>query len=376
MKKFWRFQALTEGGDSAELVLYGTISDATWWGDEITPQQFKDDLDALGDIKSLTVRINSYGGDVFAAHAIHNILTAHPARVTVRIDGIAASAATLVMLAGEEIVMPQNAMIMVHNPWTIALGDARELRKAAEVLDKVRDSMLAAYQDRTGIERGELIGLLNSETWMTAQEAVEKGFADTVETNERVATALDNGRITIGGFAFDLSQFRTVPVALLIGASLPRETRGEINTGSAGEPEQTNDKEESTMGGDTPEVEQAAVTLAEPTPDPTETLEEIAARERGRILGIQKLAVPGAEAMIEAAIENGETPEQAALAIMTSDVVKNATALAARKRDAAAADGVEPGPVDPKEAEMSARVATMATAGNERQGTMHGGGIR
>src|SRR5690554_544642 len=127
---------------TGELILYGEISDYTWWGDEVTPKQFKEDLDALGDIDILNVYINSPGGDVFAGQAIYSMLKRHKAYVNVFIDGIAASIASLIAMAGDKVIMPANAMMMIHNPWVFATGNANDLRKIADDLDKIRDSMI------------------------------------------------------------------------------------------------------------------------------------------------------------------------------------------------------------------------------------------
>src|SRR5690606_6275695 len=120
-----------------ELLLYGPISDFSWWGDEVTPKQFKEELDALGDIGELRVYINSPGGDVFAGQAILSMLKRHSARKVVYVDGLAASAASIVAMAGDTIRMPRNAMMMIHNAWTITAGNANDLREVADALDRV-----------------------------------------------------------------------------------------------------------------------------------------------------------------------------------------------------------------------------------------------
>ena len=136
MNKFWEFKAL---GNAGELFLYGEISDTSWWGDEITPAQFQKELAALGDISTLDVYINSPGGDIFAGFSLYNILNRHPAAKTVHIDGLAASAASVVAMAGDTIKMPANATMMIHNAWTYASGGAEDLRKTADELDRIND---------------------------------------------------------------------------------------------------------------------------------------------------------------------------------------------------------------------------------------------
>jgi len=189
IKKFWNFKAKDE--KTGELTLYGEISDISWWGDEVTPKQFKDDLDALGDIDILNVYINSPGGDVFAGQTIHSILKRHNAQVQVYVDGVAASIASVIAMAGDIVTMPKNAMMMIHNPWTFAVGNAKDFRKLADDLDKIGGSMVEAYESKASIERDKLIELLNAETWLSADECKEYGFCDEVEEAKQVAACAD-----------------------------------------------------------------------------------------------------------------------------------------------------------------------------------------
>lgn len=214
-RRFWSFRAASDNPQVGELLLYGLIGTddgAGWLFDQVTPKTFKGELDALGEISELRVFINSPGGDVFAGQAIHSMLKRHPARVTVHVDGLAASVASLVVMAGDRVLMPRNAMLMVHDPWTMAVGDAQDFRKIADNLDQIREAMLAAYQGKTGLEREELLPLLEAETWMTAEEAVERGFADEIEEAKRVAASLVRpGVVAVNGQEFDLSRYRNVP---------------------------------------------------------------------------------------------------------------------------------------------------------------------
>nr|DAL96919.1 MAG TPA: Putative ATP dependent Clp protease [Caudoviricetes sp.] len=187
--KFWKFKALDD--NTGELTLYGEIANETWWGDEITPKEFKTDLDALGDINTLNIYINSPGGDVFAGQAIHSMLKRHKAHKNVYIDGLAASIASVVVMAGDTIFMPKNAMMMIHNPWTWGIGNAAEFRKLAEDLDKVRESLIAAYEGRSALTRDEIIEIMDSETWLTADECLEYGFCDVVEKEKQMAASID-----------------------------------------------------------------------------------------------------------------------------------------------------------------------------------------
>jgi ATP-dependent Clp protease protease subunit len=188
-KKFWSFKALDE--NTGELLLYGEISNHSWWGDEVTPKQFREDLEALGDIDTLEVFINSPGGDVFAAQAIYSILKRYNAQVNIYVDGLAASAASLIAMAGDKITMPGNAMMMIHNPWTIAVGNAQDFRKLADDMDKIRDGMIVAYESRSPLLREEIIKMLDAETWLSADDCLEYGFCDEIEDEKQVAACLD-----------------------------------------------------------------------------------------------------------------------------------------------------------------------------------------
>lgn len=150
------------------------------WG--VTDRDLIREVEAAGDVELIHVAINSRGGEVDHGLAIYNYLRTHPALVSVRIDGIAASAASVIAMAGDEITMPANALMMVHNPWTYAMGNAAELRKTADDLEQFEKTLLATYTARTGKGEGDIKTLLDDETWLTAQEAVDLGFADRVES--------------------------------------------------------------------------------------------------------------------------------------------------------------------------------------------------
>jgi ATP-dependent Clp protease protease subunit len=204
--KFWKF--LNKGDKTGELLLYGEISSVTWWGDEVTPKEFKKDLDALGDIDILNIYVNSPGGDVFAAQTIVSMLKRHSSsEKNVYVDGLMASAATFLMGVGK-VYMPSNAMMMIHNPSTIVWGNANDMRKMADDLDKIRESMLAIYRDKTGMKDEEIIELLDAETWMTAEEAVDYGFADELEEEKKVAASISNTILIFNQVQADMSKFK------------------------------------------------------------------------------------------------------------------------------------------------------------------------
>lgn len=175
-KKFWNW--IRNEGEPAVLFLNGEISDETWYGDEVTPRLFRDDLSKCkGDI---AVWINSPGGDVFAAAQIYDMLMDYPHNVTVKIDGLAASAASVIAMAGTEVQMSPVGMMMLHNPSTIAWGDSAELKKAISMLDEVKESIINAYEIKTGLPRDKISRLMDNESWFNATKAKELGFIDKI----------------------------------------------------------------------------------------------------------------------------------------------------------------------------------------------------
>ena len=160
------------------LHLNGTIAEESWFDDDVTPKLFEDELKAgSGDV---TVWINSPGGDCVAAAQIYNMLKDYKGNVTVKIDGIAASAASVIAMAGAKVLMSPVSMLMIHNPMTVAMGNVDEMQKAIEMLDSVKDSIINAYQIKTGMTRAKISHLMDAETWMDANKAVELGFADDI----------------------------------------------------------------------------------------------------------------------------------------------------------------------------------------------------
>lgn len=176
MKKFWNWIRDDSGG--RVLRLEGPIDEDSFWGDEITPADFRAELEAEeGDV---TVWINSPGGNVFAAAEIYTMLKEYAGAVTVRIASIAASAASVVAMAGNRVEMSPTALLMIHDPSTIAMGNAKDMEKAIETLNEVKESIINAYAAKSGLRRNKIAELMSNETWMNAKKAVELGFADVV----------------------------------------------------------------------------------------------------------------------------------------------------------------------------------------------------
>jgi len=176
MKKFWNW--IKNEDNTRTLTLDGVIADESWFGDEVTPKAFKSELiNGEGDIE---IWINSPGGDCIAASQIYNMLMDYKGNVTVKVDGIAASAASVIAMAGTTVQMSPTSLMMVHNPLTVAIGDSEEIQKAIAMLDEVKESIINAYEIKTGLSRAKLSRLMDAETWLNANKAVELGFADEV----------------------------------------------------------------------------------------------------------------------------------------------------------------------------------------------------
>ena len=175
-RKFWNW--VRNDNDERILMLNGEISNETWFGDEITPEEFRGELNS-GQGK-VTVWINSPGGDCFAAAQIYNMLMEYSGPVDVHIDGIAASAASVIAMAGNHVAISPVGMMMIHNPATVSIGDEREMKKAMEMLSEVKESIINAYELKTGLPRKQLSNMINAESWMNAQKALELGFADSI----------------------------------------------------------------------------------------------------------------------------------------------------------------------------------------------------
>ena len=195
MKKFWTWNRVSDEADPQEgprvLTLSGPIDEDVFWGDEATPGDFRSDLFAgSGDV---VVQINSPGGNVFAAAEIYNMLREYPGKVTVHIDALAASAASVVAMAGDEVLVSPVSLIMIHNPSTIAMGDASDMAKAIETLDAVKETIINAYVEKTGLDAATLAQMMDDECWMDAKEAIELHFADGMIPRAASQAALNPG---------------------------------------------------------------------------------------------------------------------------------------------------------------------------------------
>ena len=201
---------VNRGAKTGEIWLYDIVGEK--FGG-MSPKFFNDELNKLGKVDTINLRINSAGGSVFEGVAIHNMLKRHPARLEVDVDGIAASIASVIAMAGDEIRMAGNAMMMIHNPFGATSGSSDEMRKTADLLDQIKGTIVDTYVKRTGEVASVIAQMMEDETWMTAAQAVQFGFADLVTEEQRIAASYD----------FDFSNFKHPPKALTGGATPARD---------------------------------------------------------------------------------------------------------------------------------------------------------
>lgn len=192
-RKFWNWKNQTDEEPSAERVLelYGTIAEESWFDDDITPAEFREELFAGSG--PITIWLNSPGGDCIAASQIYTMLMDYKGDVTVKVDGIAASAASVVAMAGTKVLMAPTALMMIHNPATMAFGDHADMEKAIDMLSEVKESIINAYEIKTGLTHTQLSHMMDDTTWMNARKAIELGFADGILTDEKCNSAAAEG---------------------------------------------------------------------------------------------------------------------------------------------------------------------------------------
>ncbi len=228
MKKFWKWKNQDEAAERV-LELNGTIAEESWFDDDITPRMFKEEL--LSGNGPVTVWINSPGGDCIAASQIYSMLMDYKGEITVKIDGIAASAASVIAMAGTKVLMSPTALMMIHNPSTSAFGDHRDMAKAIDLLDEVKESIINAYEIKTGNSRTVLGHMMEQETWMNANKAIELGFADGILEDSKKAATTESYQFSTREFESHLLNKiadKVKPAPLKEGRSIA-ELRNELN---------------------------------------------------------------------------------------------------------------------------------------------------
>lgn len=269
--KFWKWSN-SVSSNNQELILDGPIASDTWWGDEVTPDLFREELKQhAGD---LTVVINSPGGDVFAGLAIYNALVNHNGNVTVRVDGLAASIASVIAMAGDKIIMSPGSMIMIHRPSVYAAGTVDDMEKAKDVLMKIEEGITPIYAKRTGLSDEKIAELLEAETWMLADKAVELGFADEVSEAPEKQKQDEGVQNAMGmNFAFSMSAVKQADAKPMQSLVEQIKAKAEAEAAKAAEP-----AEETTTEPETKTDEPAAPETA-PEAEPADEAEQSAPDE-------------------------------------------------------------------------------------------------
>ena len=372
-QEWYRFRMEGDEPSSAELLIFAAIGD---WEDlgEVSAQGFAKSLgDLPKSVKRLDLHINSPGGSLFEASAIYSRLADHKSEKHVFIDGLAASAASIVAMVGHKIYIRSNANIMVHLPSGIVMGNADDMRKMAGALDTVTESMINIYAKRTGQERDAIRTFLSEETWMTAEQAVEYGFADEVRGVVKAAATVGENKAIFNGVEFDLSRFRNVPTFSVVqpkGERMKPKVTSQAGTQPAAEPTPT------PAPTPTPTPEPAPTPTDPPTPSPTpspspepatastEPFQRGVLAERERVTALQKLDRPSTHAIIEAAIKDGRTVTDITADVI--DAMDKANKQSHRRVDANALEGIPPSSTDLPDgdpaADFSQRIANSVKA--------------
>lgn len=264
--KFWKWSN-SVSSNNQELILDGPIASDTWWGDEVTPDLFREELKQHAG--NLTVVINSPGGDVFAGLAIYNALVNHNGNVTVRVDGLAASIASVIAMAGDKIIMSPGSMIMIHRPSVYAAGTVDDMEKAKDVLMKIEEGITPIYAKRTGLSDEKIAELLEAETWMLADKAVELGFADEVSEAPEKQKQDEGVQNAMGmNFAFSMSAVKQADAKPMQSLVEQIKAKAEAEAAKAAEP-----AEETTTEPETKTDEPAAPEAA-PEAEPADEAEQ------------------------------------------------------------------------------------------------------
>lgn len=244
MNHFWRWARDETESNERTLYLEGVIAEESWYDDDVTPAMFKEEL--LSSDGPITLSINSPGGDTIAASQIYTMLKDYPGHVTVKITGIAASAASVVAMAGRKVCMSPTAMMMIHNPYTCAVGDSEEMRKAGQLLDEVKEGIINAYAIKTGLSRTKISHMMDDETWMNPVKAKELGFCDEI-LYQRDDPA-DPGEAMFFSSASTQRKVMNSLLAKVKSVNSQEEARDEQESEADGLPDETSSPEAKTQG--------------------------------------------------------------------------------------------------------------------------------
>lgn len=341
MSKFWDYKKSSE--DSIDIRLYGSIGMMDFWSlDGFDENTFNQDIASVGENGTINIYLNSDGGSVFAAMAIYQTIKRHKGKVNITVDGIAASAATIITSApNAKVFMPTGSMMMIHNPSKYAgIANAKQLRDFADELDKIGGSLNAVYREKTNLSEEELSQMLEKDFYMTAEEAVKLGFADELVTTKKIDSSLSENKKEINGLILNCAKF----------ANMPKNWYKENMSKNLNEGEnkmEENKNEDKVQG-----IELDSITadfIKEKCPNVFASIYDTALKagieqERNRIKGIEEIAIDGySEITNQAKFQNAITPEAYAVAIMKAEKENRAKYLANRQADAAPTDNVGSG---------------------------------
>jgi ATP-dependent protease ClpP protease subunit len=345
---FYKFRCADgDSPDSAEILIFGEIGSWDEMG-EVSAKAFARDLAALpASVKRIDLHINSPGGSLFEAQAIYSRLADHRSTKNVYVDGIAASAATIIAMVGHKIFIRANATMMIHMPSGIVMGNAEDMRQIANALDTVTESMINVYEKRTGLARDKIRDLLTAETWLSPDDAVEHGFADEVRGVVKAAAALGNNRYNFNGCEFDLSRFHNVPAFNATEGKRKEQMKPTATTEGGGETtktETTKTEPAKTEPAKTETTKTETTKTAEPPKtgagEAGNSYEDGVKAERSRVTALQKLDRPETHAIVTAAIKDGKTAPEVFEEVMAA--MDKAKTQGARHADARQLDGIPP----------------------------------
>ena len=350
-KKFWQFRNAAQG--EAELLLYGTIAEESWYEDDVTSKQFANEMAAVGDVGRIIVRIDSPGGDPFAAEAIGNLLEQHTAQTVARIDGLCASSATIIASHCDKVEAAPNSTYMIH-PVKVGLteyADEKRLQECIDAIRTLRENILNVYARKTGRSKDEVAAWMDNTTWMTGTQAKENGFVDELlEEKANVKVENRSGVLFINSADMGIP-FEKAPQFVQDSLAAAPAASGFVNNGAETEPENTNShKEETEMAQEIKTTDD----LRSAYPSLVDQVEQAAAQnaanaERQRIRDIEEMALPGSESVTnEAKFEKPISASDYAVAVVKNAKAKGSEFLAGMKEDAAqsGAGAVQATPAD------------------------------
>ena len=350
---FYQFRAEGDEPSQAELMIFAAIGDWEEMG-EVSAKAFSADLAKLpASVKRLDIHINSPGGSVFEAQGIYSRLADHRSTKHVYVDGLAASAASIIAMVGHKIFIRANANMMVHLPSGFSMGNADDMRHMATALDSITESMINVYAKRTGLERDEIRSLMAAETWFSPQDAIDKGFADEIRGVVKAAAIVGNGHVVINGVEHDLSRFQNVPAFTALTPSnrstmKPKQKVTAAAGGATADPDDDNgngDGNENPTPPATPPQTPPKPTPPEPPKPPAAATAETdfdkgMAAERQRVTALQELDRPATHDIVQAAIKDGKQP--ADIFKDCIEAMDKASKQGARRADASVLNHIPP----------------------------------